>query len=1466
MSLSWLNKSFSELIRQALRAGRQRRINRSRTTLRVEALEDRTMPNASSFDHVLLLSVDGLHQADVADPILQAATNPTNGNGVLQNILGLERQGVSYTNASTTSPSDSFPGTLAYLTGAHPGTTGVFYDDSYDRKLFAPALVGSSTPGTETVYAENLDFNSANLSGTNTTNGFNASAIDPAQLPLKTIINVPTETQNGTVAGSSTTYSLNHSPILNDGAVAGSIFVSGSEVATFTVPKVDDPSTIVNDQVALQITPTAGTLPTDGTLNLSSGVLTLHWSSAPSDSSIKITYNYGTPVYPHSFLKVNTIFNVAHDAGLPTAFSDKHPAYDIANGPSGDGVDDFFSPEINSFAALLDTTTGHTIDAAALRDTTPFADLNQYTLVYSVTDPDGPNDPHLADITKNVLLTEKYDDVKVQAILNEINGLNSMGTSAADVPALFGMNFQAVSVAQKYSKGGIDIVNGAEVPSPLFLSALQHTDASIGKIEAALKANGLWDSTMMVVTAKHGQDPRIGSGIKLADNQIPDALGANAAQVTQDDVSLIWLKDQSKAATDAAVAALEALKAGNLTGRDANNNPVSIPGSQVIDKILVGEDLEKFNLGDPHDNTRTPDIVVTLKPGFIWVGNTTNKFKRAEHGGFSPDDTHVPIIVSSGGLDQGVQGSVQDGAVETTQIAVTALKALGLDAENLQGAEQEGTKELPGLHDDVLQNINHFVVIYQENWSFDGLYGNFPGANGLQNAALAGTLPQVDVNGNPLTFTPSPLDNSGAIDPNFPSVVIGGKSYLAFPPGSPNAGQPVPIGPYDLSQYIQPNVRTGDIVHRFYHQQLQIDNGNPAIQATVNGSMDKFVAVSDNPGLVMSHFDATNLPEGLLAQQYSMDDNAFHAAYGGSFLNHQFLVAAAAPEWNQAIPNTNFVSHPAVDTSQPDGGLGKPGHDSNLTGNDLLAADGNHFAVNTTFSTNLVPSFSAPGANTLLKSINDSNPNDPNRPFEQNIGDLLSQANVDWKWYSGGWDAAVNLQKAYASGDPNQIAAAKLPFAVGGPDNLFQWHHQPFAYFDNYDPLSTGGQAHLQDETKFFTDLANGDLPSVSFIKPLGPDNEHPGYAALLQGQQHVADIVHAIQNSPEWAHTAIIITYDENGGRWDHVTPSANNGPWGDGTRVPFIVISPYAKQGYVDHAQHDTLSILHTLEQRYGLKPLNQYDANASSLVSNFQATPHVSIGSAYVQPDANDKGNFTLIVQGTEGNDNIQITKVATGIRVQIDPRTDDHEGDDDNKGNEGGKSKGTHFDMTFTQTITRLEVYGQGGNDHITVAADVTIPAFLFGGAGNDVIQAGGGPTAEVGGGGSDTLRGGSGPALLIGGAGKDNLEAGSGDTILIGGTTDFDANASALRALLNELARTDENFGQKMDHLDGTAPGGLNELPSNPSFFLTSATVHDDQAQDELKGGKGANWFFAHVSGKHKDDVDGKKADDTLTEI
>jgi YVTN family beta-propeller protein len=604
-------KWWTNFWRQWTRRNPERLMARPR--LLVERLEARELLSGSPpvqplapglTQHVLLLSVDGLHQADVTDPNLQAD---------LTNISLLRKGGVGYSNASTTKPSDSFPGTLSYLTGAGAGTTGVFYDDSYSRTLLPPtAAGGGSTPGTEVQYAENLDFNAALLSGGGSP-GFNASSIDPAQLPR-------------------------------------------------------DPKT-------------------------------------------------GLVVYPSQFLKVNTIFDLAHQAGLYTAFSDKHPAYQIANGTDPNAIDNFFGPEINSTTALYDPVAKKTVDANALLAADPFTDVSKYILVDPSTDPVGPFDangmsldPNLInDTTHNVLLTETYDDLKVQAILNEIHSMNALGTAAAPVPNLFGMNFQAVSVAQKYFAGGIAVLpNGDTAPSAILEAALRHTDASIGQIVAALQntkdpalGGSLWNTTDLFLTAKHGQTPRQGVGGLMSDQTLPGVLGKAGAPVAfavQDDVSLIYLQDQ--ATTAKGVAALQNFVKTGKIDVFFQGQKVTLKASQVIDKILSGADLVNSGFGNPAHDSTTPDIIVTLKPGYLWVsGNPATKFtfKRAEHGGFSADDTHVPLIVSGGALAKDLRGTTVDEPVQTKQIAVSALNALGLQAAQLQGAVIEGTKGLPDL-------------------------------------------------------------------------------------------------------------------------------------------------------------------------------------------------------------------------------------------------------------------------------------------------------------------------------------------------------------------------------------------------------------------------------------------------------------------------------------------------------------------------------------------------------------------------------------------------------------------------------------------------------------------------------------------------------------------------------------------------------------------------------------------------
>ena len=195
------------------------------------------------------------------------------------------------------------------------------------------------------------------------------------------------------------------------------------------------------------------------------------------------------------------------------------------------------------------------------------------------------------------------------------------------------------------------------------------------------------------------------------------------------------------------------------------------------------------------------------------------------------------------------------------------------------------------------------------------------------------------------------------------------------------------------------------------------------------------------------------------------------------------------------------------------------------------------------------------------------------------IGDTLSAQGVDWAWYAGGWNDAL----------------------AGKPAGSFQYHHQPVNYFANY-AEGQPGRVHLKDESDFLQALKNKGLPPVSFIKPLGDDSEHPGYASLARGQQHVADLVKAVQESSYWKSSVIIIAYDEYGGRWDHVAPPLVD-RWGPGPRVPAIIVSPFAKKGFVDHTPYDTTSILAFIETRWRLKPLGTRDAGAGNLTNALQ-----------------------------------------------------------------------------------------------------------------------------------------------------------------------------------------------------------------------------------------------------------------------
>ncbi len=469
-------------------------------------------------ERILLLDVDGLHESDMTRWV---AAHPDSA------FAALRGHGVAFSNASSSKPSDSFPGLLAQLTGGSPKSTGVYYDVSYDRTLFAASnTTCTGAAGTTVPWDESIDFDADKLNG--------GGGIDPAKLPR------------------------------------------------------------------------------DKSKNC-------------------------MPVWPRNFLRVNTIFGVVHAAGKRTAWLDKHPAYDIVNGP-GDGknVDDLYLPEVDS------------IDATSME---AFADSTEAGI--------------------------RYDDLKVAALLNQISGKAHDGTGTPGVPVLFGMNFQAISITQKLKgTGAYTAADGT--PTTGLAMALTRTDASIAMILAALKTKGLEASTVVVLSAKHGQSPIDPAKIKrVKDDVFGTIVGAtNILSQDADDIGLLWLKPGTAVAAAAA-----------LTASIAGTNPAN------IDKVISGTELISM-FDNPATDSRVPDVIVLPKAGTVYLEDLTPvKLKAAEHGGFSEDDVHVPLVIWNPAWDK----KAETAAVTTTQIAPTILKILGLNPQDLDAVKKEGTATLPGF-------------------------------------------------------------------------------------------------------------------------------------------------------------------------------------------------------------------------------------------------------------------------------------------------------------------------------------------------------------------------------------------------------------------------------------------------------------------------------------------------------------------------------------------------------------------------------------------------------------------------------------------------------------------------------------------------------------------------------------------------------------------------------------------------
>ena len=491
----------------------------------------------------------------------------------------------------------------------------------------------------------------------------------------------------------------------------------------------------------------------------------------------------------------------------------------------------------------------------------------------------------------------------------------------------------------------------------------------------------------------------------------------------------------------------------------------------------------------------------------------------------------------------------------------------------LVGSSGDFVREADAAGIDQIQNV---VVLFLENRSFDNLYGHFPGANGIDQASQA-SIQQRDRDGSVLAELP-PVWKDLTVKGATPQVTQAATEHLAnaiFEVDDPH-GFNVPLGTI-----------TRDLWHRFYQNQMQINGGKN----------DMFVAWGDSGALPMGVWDGSKIPMWKVAQKYTLADNFFMGAFGGSFLNHQWLICACAPYYPDA---DSSPAKPKISIVQPDGvtlaladnspksAMGDPLN--NIEGIPTFVSDGNltpdYYAVNT-MQPPYQPSGNGPAAGGDPASADPAKATTLPPQKEPTIGDLLSLKGVSWAWYGGGWQYV--LENGNSKPVPN-----------------FQYHHQPFNYYASFAPGTAARAEHLRDGglggVSFIKAIDDGKLPQVAFYKPQGNLTEHSDYADIQAGEQHIADVVSHLERSPQWGHMLVIVTYDENGGLWDHVAPPRAD-RWGPGSRIPAIIISPFAKKGFVDHTPYDTTSILRFITERFELPTLRGIIVRDRAVAANGQ-----------------------------------------------------------------------------------------------------------------------------------------------------------------------------------------------------------------------------------------------------------------------
>jgi phospholipase C len=516
-----------------------------------------------------------------------------------------------------------------------------------------------------------------------------------------------------------------------------------------------------------------------------------------------------------------------------------------------------------------------------------------------------------------------------------------------------------------------------------------------------------------------------------------------------------------------------------------------------------------------------------------------------------------------------------------------------------------------------LSKIQHVVVVYEENHSFDNIYGGWEGVNGLSGTPASQTIQvgqsgvpytcllQNDVNltSPPLTADCTDTTTGATFTSHFRNAPFRIDTYI--PSTARTCPQPGVFAPNGLlpSPSNLPGGCTRDLVHRFYQEQYQLNGGG----------QNRYTTGSDAVGLTQGYYDTHLLPIYAYLHDgghphYAIADAFFQAAFGGSFLNHQWLVAAATPVYPGAAAGLHSVIDAnGMPTSYPLYHAVGPVSDQPLTvvcPSPVAGRACGDYAVNT-----IQPTYQ-PTSSNPVKLPPQTGPT---------IGDRLSAAGISWAWYSGGWSNAAGLVGApgWTNGagptcsDPASFANPAFPNC---PNKVFQFHHQPLNYYASFAP-GTPGRAHLRDEAEF-VQLAQSstkecNLNAVSFIKPVGLENEHPGYTSEARGSDHLVDLLQAIEGSRCAKDTMVIVTYDEFGGQWDHVAPPGQGGAggphdqWGPGTRIPALIISPFLHGNFVvDHTQYDTTSIVATIERRFGLEPLSFRDAAVNDLGNVFSA----------------------------------------------------------------------------------------------------------------------------------------------------------------------------------------------------------------------------------------------------------------------